>query len=273
MGFRGTAVEFNQQLLIKTLKIERESEYIPFSLHIFDSLASTNQKLWALLEQGAPSLSVVIATQQTAGRGQWGRQWLSAAGGLYLSVAIVSKLEAANSYQLTLATAWGIAAQLQECGINAGIKWPNDLVLEGRKLGGILTETKINKGQITQAVIGVGINWANPVPETGINLLSWQANHCSAITGLEILAARVLLGIETGLDYLEQQGIDNLLSCYLNLLTNLGDRVYIDNLLGTVVGVTSQGNLRLKMATSNTKEAQAQEIAVPPGAISLGYRK
>lgn len=270
--FRGTAVKFNQQLLIDAIKAGRKSEYIPFSLHIFDSLSSTNQRLWELLEEKSSLGDVVIATQQTAGRGQWGRQWLSATGGLYLSVAIKPKLEAVNSYQLTLATAWGIAAQLQKCGINTGIKWPNDLVLDGRKLGGILTETKINQGQITQAVIGVGINWANPVPDTGINLLSWQAQHgYSIITDLETLAANVLLGIETGLDCLEEQGIDKLLSSYLTLLTNMGDRVYINNLLGTVVGVTSQGNLRLRMATYDTKEAVRQEIAVPPGTISLGY--
>jgi len=65
---------------------------------------------------------------------------------------------------------------LREHGIPVGLKWPNDLMLCGRKLGGILTETKVQQGRITKAVVGVGINW-NPVPETGINLLSFQANQ------------------------------------------------------------------------------------------------
>src|SRR5207237_8433934 len=153
------------------------------------------------LNQGAKTGSVVIATEQTAGRGQWGRQWVSPSGGLYLSVAYAPKLEATNSYQLTLATAWGIAAQLQKCGVSVGIKWPNDLVLNGRKLGGILTETKVQKGQITQAVIGVGINWCNLVPETGINLELWQSSQNSRpIPSLEMITSTVLLGIESGLE-------------------------------------------------------------------------
>ncbi|WP_071187933.1 biotin--[acetyl-CoA-carboxylase] ligase [Trichormus sp. NMC-1] len=267
-------MEFDQQLLVNTLKAEREYTDLPYSLHIFDSLSSTNQTLWELLAQGEKSTCVVIATQQTAGRGQWGRQWVSPTGGLYLSVGISPKLIATDAYQLTLASAWGIAAQLRKCGVSVGIKWPNDLVLDGRKLGGILTETKVYQGQVTQAVIGVGINWVNPVPQTGINLELWQkSQNRQPIPCLEILTSRVLLGIESGLECLSDEGIGILLSRYLDLLINMGDQVYVNNLLGTVVGVTSQGNLRLRMAAYDTKELITPEISVEPGTISLGYCK
>jgi len=245
-----------------------------WNLHIFPSLASTSQTLWDLLNQGAQPGTVVIATQQTAGRGQWGRQWLSPQGGLYLSAAIALPLEAANSYQLTFATAWGIASQLRQAGVSVGIKWPNDLILDGQKLGGILTETKIHQGQITQAIIGVGINWNNPVPPTGINLESWQAStNCLAIASLEMLTAKVLQGIESGIDCLACEGVDMLLSRYLDLLTNIGDQVYVNNTLCTVVGVTSRGNLRLEIAQSDQNELITPEIFVEPGTISLGYHK
>jgi BirA family biotin operon repressor/biotin-[acetyl-CoA-carboxylase] ligase len=267
-------VEFEQQILENFLHLGRKQPYVPFSLHIFDSLPSTNQMVWELIAQGAKPGSVVIATQQTAGRGQWGRQWLSPTGGLYLSVAIAPQLEVTNSYQLTLATAWGIASHLRKCGITVGIKWPNDLVLDSRKLGGILTETRVYQGHITQAVIGVGINWANPVPETGINLKSWQTTqNYQAISGLEMLTATILLGIESGLECLNNEGISILLSRYLHLLTNMGDQVYVNNLLGTVVGVTPEGNLRLQMAEYNRTELIKAEISVEPGTISLGYAK
>jgi len=277
MGFKEPAVEFDQQLLMDHLTIGRKEEYLKFSLHIFESLPSTNQTLWELVnqqEQTQPG-SVVIAREQSAGRGQWGRQWQSPLGGLYLSLAMgCPQLKATDSYQLTLATAWGIAAQLQKCSIPAQIKWPNDLILDGYKLGGILTETKVNQGQITQAVIGVGINWSNPVPDTGINLQMWQSSrNLDLISCLEMLTSRVLLGIESGMQRLQQEGIGILLSDYLELLANIGDRVYFDNLLATVIGVTQQGELRLKMAAYNTEEtATSSEISVPPGTISLGYR-
>ncbi|AFY32069.1 biotin--[acetyl-CoA-carboxylase] ligase [Calothrix sp. PCC 7507] len=267
-------MKFDLQKFSAALEVGRKYTYIPFSLKVFESVSSTNQTLWSLLEQGAESGSVVIATQQTAGRGQWGRQWISASGGLYLSVAIAPKLEATDAYQLTLASAWGIAAQLQNCGVSVGIKWPNDLVLDGRKLGGILTETKVYQGKITQAVIGVGINWTNPVPETGINLESWQASQNSqSISCLEMLTSTVLLGIESGIECLVQEGISILLSRYLELLTNLGDQVYIDNILGKITGVNSQGNLRISTDFYDTQKGKTSEIYVQPGTISLGYRK
>lgn len=267
-------MEFDRQILEHFLHLGRKEPHIPFSLHIFDCLPSTNQMVWNLIAQGAKPGCVVIASQQTAGKGQWGRQWISPVGGLYLSVAITPQIKVTNSYQLTLASAWGIAAQLQNCGITVGIKWPNDLVLDGRKLGGILTETKVNQGHITQAVIGVGINWTNSVPETGINLKSWQnsQNH-PAISGLEILTATILLGIESGLQCLNNEGITILLSHYLDLLTNIGDQVYVNHLLGTVVGVTPEGNLRLQMAGYDRKELIKAEIFVEPGTIGLGYSK
>ena len=223
-------------------------------------------------------------------------------------MAIAPKLEAINSYQLTLATAWGIARQLRSGGVPVGIKWPNDLVLISiperdsyiktatidtiphsrtpdvfntnensynyKKLGGILTETKVHTGQITQAVIGVGINWANPVPETGINLETWQANqHPKTISSLEMLTSIVLLGIESGILCLFQEGVDILLSRYLELLTNVGERVNVNNFAATVVGVTHTGELHVRMETSELKTVITPEIYLQPGTISLGYRK
>ncbi|MBD2440695.1 biotin--[acetyl-CoA-carboxylase] ligase [Nostoc sp. FACHB-110] len=267
------SVEFDCQKFEIALKKATNRENSPFSLHVFDSVPSTNQTLWKMLAEGAKPWSVVIAKQQTAGRGQWGRQWISHTGGLYLSVAIAPKLEASASYQLTLASAWGIASQLHQLGVNVGIKWPNDLVINGRKLGGILTETKIHHGYITQAVIGVGINWTNPVPETGINLEMWQASYATKpISCLEILTWAVLRGIESGMECLAQEGVNILLSRYLEFLSNLGDKVYINDLAGTVVGVNSQGNLRVSLETYDTTDIKTTELYIEPGTISLGYR-
>lgn len=265
---------FDRQLLETALKTGLGYNTLPFSLHIFESVSSTNQILWDLLKQGANPNSVVIATQQTAGRGQWGRQWISPTGGLYLSMGIILKLEASDSYQLTLASAWGIASQLRQCGVSVDIKWPNDLVLHGRKLGGILTETKVHNGQIIQAVIGVGINWSNPVPDTGINLATWQASQATKpISCLEMLTSTVLLGIKSGIECLRQEGVSVLLSRYLDLFTNMGDKVYFHNLLGTVVGVTSQGNLHVSLETYDTNDIKTSELYIEPGTISLGYRE
>lgn len=244
-----------------------------FSIHLFETLPSTNQKLWQLIEQGAAPGTVVIAAQQTAGRGQWGHQWSSEVGGLYLSLAIAPNLPATQSYQLTLSSAWGIAQALRDRGIPVMLKWPNDLILSNRKLGGILTETKVQTGRITHAVVGVGINWSNAVPDTGINLQSFLADQLSScITSLEMVAAVTLLGITSGYKLLAQPGIESLLLLYQNLLTNMNQVVSVNGRSGVIVGVTSTGELRVRFGSNQEKNSvNSLEVYLQPGNISLGY--
>src|SRR5919199_4760228 len=205
------------------------------SLQVFETLPSTNQTLWELLNQGAASGTVVIAQQQTAGRGQWGRQWQSMLGGLYLSLALAPNLQASNSAQLTLCSAWGIATALRAYSIPVFLKWPNDLLLKGRKLGGILTQTRVQQGQITKAVVGVGVNWSNCVPDLGINLQSFCEEQLSpSVTSLEMLAAIVLQGLHLGHQYWSEKGIEILLKSYLELLDNQGGHVVVEGNPGVI---------------------------------------
>ncbi|HEY9600092.1 MAG TPA: biotin--[acetyl-CoA-carboxylase] ligase [Allocoleopsis sp.] len=269
-------------------------------VYLFDQLPSTNQKLWELLNQGAKSGTVAIAAEQTAGRGQWGRQWQSTLGGLYLSLALTPNIPASNSTQLTLCSAWGIAIALRAYNIPVFLKWPNDLLLLGRKLGGILTETRVQQGHITKAVVGVGINWSNAVPESGINLQSFYEQDLNpAVTGLEMLAAIVIQGLNLGYQRWSQAGIKALLPSYLELLDSLGRHVIVDGTPGIVTGVTPTGELRVRLnsieahtstedgsqiATTNSDGAnspdeqatsmpRAREIYLKPGTINLGYHQ
>lgn len=250
-------------------------------IHWFTTLPSTNQTLWQLLEQGATFPTVVIAGQQTAGRGQWGRQWQSQAGGLYLSLAIAPNLPASNSAQLTLSSAWGIATALRAYDIPVFLKWPNDLLLLGRKLGGILTETRVHQGQITKAVVGVGVNSSNTVPEPGINLQTFFAQQSSStVISLEGLAAIVLQGLLWGYQC-GSQDMEAVLPSYLTLLANQGDTVVINGISGIITGITPNGELRVCLSPDTVNTASANgvrsplptEIVLRPGTISLGYRR
>jgi BirA family biotin operon repressor/biotin-[acetyl-CoA-carboxylase] ligase len=201
--------------------------------YFFDTLPSTNDTLWNLIDQGASPGTVVIAAQQQSGRGQWGRHWQSPPGGLYLSVAIASKIPANQSTQLTLWSAWGIATILRSYSIPVWLKWPNDVLLYGRKLGGILTETRLHQGQITIAVIGIGLNWGNPVPESGINLQAALITqpHLS-IHSLEELAAITLEGLELGYQRWQTLGIKSLLPDYLAFLQQMEGCSTMENIGG-----------------------------------------
>ncbi|MBD2257104.1 biotin--[acetyl-CoA-carboxylase] ligase [Pseudanabaena sp. FACHB-2040] len=262
-----------------------------FHPYVFDCVPSTNTSAWELIDQGAPSGTAVIARSQKAGRGQWGRQWQSPRGGLYLSLALQPEVPAGSSSQLTLAGAWGIATSLSNLGLPVQLKWPNDIVFQGRKLGGILTETRVDRGQITAAVVGVGLNFSNPVPPTGITLLEAaegnhqpplqpgqptesssvdQAAHSTAPASLELAAAVILYGLLQGYLFWQAYGTDALLEVYRTRLVNLGQVLVLDGHKWEVQGVTQTGNLWVKDIHS-TATAASVIRELQPGEITLGY--
>jgi len=274
---------FEEALLVVQYRTRKHLQHPPepIQLQAFESVASTNQILWSQLDQGAGSGSAVLAAQQNAGRGQWGRQWSSPPGGLYLSVALLPQLPIAHAAQLTFASAWGIAIALRGFGVPVQLKWPNDLVLEGHKLGGILTETRLSQDVITQAVVGVGLNWQNPVPETGISLqrfFAQQSDREATLSSLEMLAAIAAQGIVSGYHTHALKGMETLLPAYQALLLNLGETVQVDGQWATVTGVAATGELSLRLLppggeSSSPLTNHLTDIYLQPGTISLGYRR
>ena len=225
---------------------------------------STNSLLWNLLKQGyAPPLAA-IAQQQRAGRGQWGRQWQSGIGGLYLSVLLDLDLAADHGAHLVLLSAWGIAYGLRQHQIPVQLKWPNDLVLNGRKLGGIKTETKISRNTLQTAVIGVGINWSNPVPVTGIQLKPFcQQQGITSLVTLSDLAEVTLAGLTLGWQRYQRQGIAAIRSGYLDFFAHHQQGVQLPQGQGVIQSITELGELVVLI--------NDRRQVLPPGAVSLGY--
>jgi BirA family transcriptional regulator, biotin operon repressor / biotin---[acetyl-CoA-carboxylase] ligase len=112
---------------------------------------------------------VVLARRQRFGRGQQGRCWHSPAGGLWLSAAIPWPSQPGSAAP-GLAVAVGLALQLEELGLRPQLKWPNDLLLEGRKLAGLLPRLRHRGGQVRWAQLGIGLNGRNRVPLGAISL-------------------------------------------------------------------------------------------------------
>jgi len=128
----------------------------------FDSVSSTNDIAKDLAVSDAKEGVCVIAREQTAGRGRQGRSWSSAFGdGLYLSVILRPQVAASGSAIVTLAAAVAVAETLQlDFQIGADIKWPNDVMVDGRKICGILVESAIEDNRLQYAVLGIGVNIA-----------------------------------------------------------------------------------------------------------------
>ncbi len=129
-------------------------------LHIFPSIGSTNTLAMQEAAKGAPHGSVYIAEEQTAGKGRGDHAWLSEPyAGLYVSILLRPQMAAADGLWLSLATGLAVQAAIENAtGIVTDIRWPNDLLFDGRKVGGILLEMNAEAEHVRYAVIGIGIN-------------------------------------------------------------------------------------------------------------------
>ncbi|MGE5591638.1 MAG: biotin--[acetyl-CoA-carboxylase] ligase, partial [Bacillota bacterium] len=164
------------------------------------SLASTNERARALAARGLPEGLTVIAWEQTAGRGRLGRAWTSPPGGLWMSVLLRPPVAPAEIAGVTLTAAVAVAEAIElTAGVRVGIKWPNDLLVDGRKVCGILTELAAEADRVNHVVVGIGINAnldrealpeAAPTPPTSLRLAAGRD------VSLPRLAAAVLDRLE-----------------------------------------------------------------------------
>ena len=134
-------------------------------VHWFEEISSTSDRAKELADQGAEHGEVVVAEAQTSGRGRRGRAWASPARkNLYFSVVLRPELPPARAPELTLVGSVAVCDALRQAGVQAGIKWPNDLLASGRKIAGILTELAAEPDRVEWVVLGAGVN-VNARPE------------------------------------------------------------------------------------------------------------
>lgn len=139
--------------------------YDPALLRVFSEVDSTNTVVRQLAAKGAPEGICAVAARQTEGKGRRGRSFCSPEGGVYLSVALRPRLTAEQSAQITTAAAVQVCRTIERiCGLRPAIKWVNDLMLDGKKICGILTEASVNleTGMPDYVVLGVGVNLKAP---------------------------------------------------------------------------------------------------------------
>lgn len=133
-------------------------------LIILKSTDSTNNELKRLAALDEESGTVVVSEVQTSGRGRFGRQWESDKGGLYFSFLLRTDLPPSNIASITLAAGYAVCLAVREyTGLDARIKWPNDIIVENRKICGILTEMAAQSDRLDYIITGIGINVNNTV--------------------------------------------------------------------------------------------------------------
>ncbi|MFC6904042.1 biotin--[acetyl-CoA-carboxylase] ligase [Halalkalicoccus tibetensis] len=213
----------------------------PYSVEYHDAIDSTNARGRELAKAGDSDV-VVLADEQTAGRGRLERAWNAPSGGVYMSFVLRPDVAPMEAPLLTLAAAVATTRALREAGVDAGIKWPNDVLLRttGEKLVGILTEMEGEADRVSWVICGIGVN-ANVDPDTlpeGATSVREQVGDVDR----RVFAQRVIEGFDS-----LQTDPDAILGAWRELAITLGRRVRVETRDGDVVGeavdVESPGRL------------------------------
>jgi len=241
----------------------RNSEWVRHFFY-YPSIGSTNDKAKELAQAGAEEGTLVIADCQTAGRGRGSRHWFSPPGlGLYLSIILRpgAPVEQAMGPHIAASLALAEAAESMRLQGTVGIKWPNDLVAEGRKLAGILSEVGVHGGVLDWSVVGIGLNVNHSRGEFPIEIRD-RAISLRSLCHRKLDRIELLLALVKNLDRwygrFREGGMTALLPEWRRRSAILGCAVRVEtageSYVGTAVRLEEDGALRIRL------ESGAEEV-------------
>jgi BirA family transcriptional regulator, biotin operon repressor / biotin---[acetyl-CoA-carboxylase] ligase len=240
-----------------------EQALVARSVRYYDSIGSTNDVAMEWLLQGAESRSVVIAHQQTQGRGRLGRTWITPHGAaLALSVVLHPPLTLAHRlvWVGALATA-DVCAEVVADRARVGVKYPNDVQINGLKVAGVLTEAAWQGDRLLGVILGIGVNLTVDFPAdlqaSATNLAPFAADMLPHID----LYAALLMHID---QWTARLASDDLFTAWKTRLTTLGQRVTVNALTGTAEDVTPDGTLLLRADDGTLHRVVVGDVFLTP---------
>ena len=241
-------------------------------LTIVDVTGSTNDDLLEAGKQGAPHGTGLAARAQTAGRGRRGHKWDSTAGNLLLSIVLRPCVNPAKYSGLAAVSGLAVLEALEKQGLanEIGLKWPNDLVARGRKLGGILVEVCI-LGRQRHVVIGCGINIAAPpvlpaaaAGQARVTPPAWVQQFAPGVLAPEVLL-QVAMPLALAMKQFSVQGFAPWQAEFARRDALAGQLVRLsDGSEGLASGVNAQGGLLIRQVDGQLHEVLSQEVSVRP---------
>mgnify|MGYP000294985350 FL=1 len=234
------------------IKSLMHTDWVAKEVLYFDTIDSTNTKAQELAEKGYPSGTLVVADKQESGKGRRGRSWVSPSGtGIFMTLMIKPDINPNNASMLTLVAALAVAKAITSVtGEEALIKWPNDIVVNGKKVCGILTEMNAQFDYINHIVVGIGINVHN---ESFPEEISQMASSLMIEAGgkrfhrAQIIAETMSYFEQYYDTFLKTQDLSALVREYDELLVNRNKSVRVldpkEPFDGKAMGITSKGEL------------------------------
>ena len=234
----------------------------------FRNVTSTNDMAKGLAVKGASEGTVVVAETQTGGKGRFGREWASPEGGLWFSVILRPKTQSGHATKLTLLASVAAAEGIRSLyGLRVEIKWPNDILVNGKKACGILTEGKIKGETMDFAVLGVGINANFGVEALPLNvqeLATTLKHELGREVSREALLCELLERMEFYYNSFIRGDFDMILHNWRHLAAFLGSYVEVtsdkERIRGWAVDIGSDGALIVKLRDQTLLRVTSGEI-------------
>lgn len=220
-------------LIPSEIKWKLKSKTFGREIISYKKVDSTNDIAYQLAEKGVKEGTVILAEEQSRGKGRHGRHWVSPSkGGIYLSCILRPKIPPNEIPRITLFAAVAAAKAIRDVtSLDVSIKWPNDLVLDGKKVCGILTEMKAEQDSVDFIILGIGINVNMPLKQLPKGSASLKdelrrRNIKSVISRTE-LTKNILERLEEFYSILEQNGFEPIIDAWKGLSDMLGSRIRV----------------------------------------------
>jgi len=239
-------------------------------IFFYETVGSTNA-IAADLPEKTPEGTVILAECQQKGRGRLGRLWLSPPGiNIYMSVILRPDIEPRDTTLITLMAAVACALALRRVtGTLITIKWPNDLMVSGKKIGGILTEMKTARARIISVVVGIGININGDLasfPEEIRGIATSVKNETGRLFSRERIIAEILNEMTRWYRLVEVRDREALLSEWKRLTSTLGKEVMVisgqQTFSGYAESINNEGLLLLRLPSGELKSISSGDLTI-----------
>ncbi|WP_337103438.1 biotin--[acetyl-CoA-carboxylase] ligase [Paenibacillus sp. YIM B09110] len=242
------------------------------NIHLHDTVQSTQIVARDAAENGAPEGTLIIAEQQTSGRGRMGRGWVSPKGkGIWMSMVLRPSVPIHFAPQLTLLTAVALCRSLiRLTGLSIGIKWPNDLLIEGKKISGILLESAAEDERLRYVIAGVGIS-VNLEPSDYVDGLLEKATSLRIASGQTLSRSDIIIQFmhewEQLYDLYQEQGFSPIITIWEALSVSLGKPASLVTPQGTItgipVGLDTSGAINIQLEDGSVIPIFSAEMGEP----------
>ncbi len=268
-GYRLVSVP--DRLIPEEIRWGLKTQWMGQKIVSYEETDSTNDVATQLATQGMPEGTVVFAESQSKGRGRLGRSWVSPKGkSILMSVIFRPKLLPSQASQVTLMSAVAVAKMIEkETGLAPQIKWPNDILIEGKKVAGILTEMQSETDQVRFLIVGIGVNITVPaesLPENATSIYLETAYSVQRTAFRIQLAQELLRQLEAGYDLLHDGKWEAIQQEWQHRSFLTGKHVNVRcmerQIEGTVTGLDPDGSLLVRLDHGLTERIVAGDVVV-----------